>query len=69
MGNNTHWTTHISKTSKPNPFIIFYVFPTIELFLDLDEEDEDSCFDISFRWLFWTFTISKYWGNTYKKLK
>lgn len=48
-------------------FTHFYLLPTIAFeHYDVGFE-EDQSFDISFKWLFWYFTITKYWGSLYKK--
>lgn len=47
--------------------ITFYLLPSIEFFRDnVNDNLEDYCFNISFNWLFWCVTFTKYWGNAYK---
>lgn len=50
-------------------FTHFCLLPAIEYdHWDVDVEvEEDQSFDISFKWLFWYFTITRYWGSVYKK--
>ena len=61
-----------SGTSIANPNVAmdathFYLLPTITFeHWDVGYEVDQS-FDISFKWLFWYFTITKYWGEAYKK--
>ena len=42
--------------------ISFNILPTIEFYRDnINDDIGDYGFDVSFRWLFWTLTFSKYW--------
>lgn len=46
----------------------FYLLPTIEysrMFFSFDEDDQN--FDIHFEWLFWKISVSRYWGDVYKR--
>ena len=54
---------HFSTNFKtPVGFTVFYLFPTIEFFMDTGFDD-DCCLDIRFEWLFWSFTVSRYWAK------
>ena len=53
---------------KAYPFVKFYLLPTVEYeHYDIGSYEEDESFDINFVWLFWYFSISRYWGNAYKE--
>ena len=57
-----------SLNRKEFGMIRFYLLPSIEYFRDKTfDEDGDCSFNISFSWLFWSITISRYWGNVYEK--
>lgn len=46
----------------------FYLLPTISYFRDKTfDTDGDCSFDVSFSWLFWSLTFSRYWGSVYEK--
>lgn len=41
--------------------ITFYLLPSIEFFKDdINDDIEDYCFNLSFSWLFWSITFTKY---------
>lgn len=46
----------------------FNLLPAIEYVRSKAFEFEnDHCFSISFKWLFWKISINRYWGEIYKK--
>ena len=48
----------------------FYLLPSIEYFRDTTFDDYGDCsFDISFNWLFWSITFTRYWGEIYESKK
>lgn len=63
------WIIYAGKNYKKDfgGWIYFYLLPTIHYRqFDIGYKDDQS-FDIEFAWLFWCFTISRYWGEVYKR--
>lgn len=57
------WKLYLAYQNKTG-MTVFYLLPTIEYFRDKDFDDEDYCsFDISFSWLFWSLTLTRYWKS------
>lgn len=65
------WKIYFSYTNKNDVGITsFYLLPTIEYLRDRTfDEDGDCSFDISFCWLFWSLTFTRYWGSVYDREK
>ena len=62
------WTrTNYKREDTLFPYVTFYLLPTIEYSRIDSFGEEDNEIDINFKWLFWQFTISRYWGDVYKK--
>lgn len=49
--------------------LTFYLLPTITYFGDNNDYISDYSFNISFDWLLWGITISRYWGSVYGKFR
>lgn len=48
----------------------FYLLPSIEYFRDKTfDEDGDCSFNILLSWLFWSLSITRYWGSVYENVK
>lgn len=63
------WRIYFSYNNKKESEITsFYLLPTIEYFRDRTfDMDGDCSFNISFQWLFWSLTLTRYWESIYKK--
>ena len=46
-------------------YMRFYLLPTIEYDRHFRPNQEDNSFDICFKWLFWEFVVSRFWGKAY----
>ena len=61
------WRIYFGNNNKCE-MIDFFLLPSIEYFRDKTfDENGDCSFNISFSWLFWSLTFSRYWGSVYKK--
>ena len=69
---NAHWKVYFNnrlRIKRDIGMLTFYLLPTIEYFDDNNEHISDYSFNISFNWLLWGITISRYWGNVYDKFR
>lgn len=68
---NAHWRVYFNnrlKIKKDIGMMSFYLLPTIEYFSDNEyDNNSDYSFNISFNWLLWGITISRYWGDIYDR--
>lgn len=63
------WKVYFSNTYKwkESGLIWFNLLPSIEFSMDdVNNDIGDYSFDISFEWLFWRITFTRYWGSAYK---
>ena len=63
------WKMYVNYNNKKETGMTnFYLLPTIEYFRDRTFDREgDFSFNISFQWLFWSLTLTRYWGSIYNK--
>lgn len=68
---NAHWRVYFNnklKIKRDIGMMSFYLLPTIEYFSDNEyDSNSDYSFNISFNWLLWGITISRYWGDIYDR--
>ena len=69
---NARWEVYFNnrlRIKRDIGMLTFYLLPTITYFGDNNEYNSDYSFNISFDWLLWGITISRYWGNVYGKFR
>lgn len=70
---NAHWEVYFNnrlRIKRDIGMLTFYLLPTITYFGDnMYEDNSDYSFNISFDWLLWGITISRYWGSVYGKFR
>ena len=63
------WKLYFSYLNKKyTGMTSFYLLPSIEYFRDRTFDDNGDCsFNISLSWLFWSLTLTRYWGSAYEE--
>lgn len=63
-----YWSLNFRHHFNNDGMTNFYLLPTVEFFRDRCLDDiGDFSFDISFAWLFWSLTFTRYWGDAHEK--
>ena len=67
-----HWDISAGETYYKDSFreytigyVYFYLLPTIEYHRAFTPNQDDNSFHIKFKWMFWEFVVSRFWGKTY----
>lgn len=63
------WKVYFKFRKDKNGITSFYLIPTVDYYRDryMEDDGDDCSFDITFRWLFWTLTFTRYWGTLYQR--